>query len=1030
VAAALVLAGCGGEPARPELAGVPLSDELRPYVEAAWRTLEEPDRGDPAVHAEIDRFDALLRLVQVPATRVAAAESLYAWWHAEPQDILLPELLFRFKWQFDFDDELARLRRETSLADTTSAGWAYLESRLAKGRDRQLELVRLAWSRRAALSPLDEAWLTLKLARAERMTGHESASMDRLLSNLQGCRASGGKRLERQMWLEIVCGLLQGGHLDDALHAACVLEALAVAVGAGNGEPYPPIQFRTLKADVLAARREAVPALSLLEEVVDESLAAGMYLPATNCLNNAAILTGVLGDDKAGLAYLRRSFACIHADGDSINAPRILMNIARRMRRQGQLDSCLVYQRRAERWIERFPDPENVARMPLMQAEYYAQIGEYAVVDSLLAAAAGRAENYVSRTQAAELFLRLMEEGVERGRPDQAYRALSAIDTLRGRMGSFVADRHVAFDQDLYAAEFLGRRGQFAQAVEALARAEAALDRRDDQRRRWQLARARGDLARRRGDPRTSAAAYEECLQRAVALGDVDREATSRFLVGAALLEQGDSAGARNVLPSEQGEFGGRFRTRLSALLYRGLADWREGMYEEALAGLDRARDLLTPGSPPDLAARIHLTRGRVLEAAGRRDEARAARDEVERLLLVGGADGADGGTEELGFLQSGLRREYAEAELAALTAEHPTVSGRAARKALLGTARILPHWHALDDGSPDYTEIVFFAGVGSVYRWVIGGRAFRLERLSGVQEVSAALGPVLADLTHPGRPQPAAGLSDLCALIGGPPSEWDGRTALRIVPDGVLHDVPWAVLPWRADGSMWLDRGALLILDAPDLAAATPDVRAASERLLAVGVDGNAAADAAGLAKLRHAEREAREVSTLWPVGAADLRVGGEAIWSRLAAGGLAGYDVIHVASHAVAYRGDADRATLLLAGDDAPVTAEGIGELTLDADLVYLSCCEAADGGSSGAARAGLARAFLAAGVRRVVAPTQPVDDAASRELALRFHGHRLDGLEAAAAMRRAQLELRDGGSDRAHPFYWAFQQVLARR
>jgi CHAT domain-containing protein len=78
-------------------------------------------------------------------------------------------------------------------------------------------------------------------------------------------------------------------------------------------------------------------------------------------------------------------------------------------------------------------------------------------------------------------------------------------------------------------------------------------------------------------------------------------------------------------------------------------------------------------------------------------------------------------------------------------------------------------------------------------------------------------------------------------------------------------------------------------------------------------------------------------------------------------------------------------------------------------------------------GPAHAGLARSFLAAGAHAVIAPSTRIEDEAARQLAGRFYGHWLEGLSVEAALRRAQLDLRDGGARWAHPYYWAFYQTI---
>jgi CHAT domain-containing protein len=148
------------------------------------------------------------------------------------------------------------------------------------------------------------------------------------------------------------------------------------------------------------------------------------------------------------------------------------------------------------------------------------------------------------------------------------------------------------------------------------------------------------------------------------------------------------------------------------------------------------------------------------------------------------------------------------------------------------------------------------------------------------------------------------------------------------------------------------------------------------------------------------------------------------------LESSGLSGYDVIHVASHAVIYQGAADQTVLLLAGSgDRPVASTEIRKLRLRAGLVFLSCCEAGEGVRQGVgpAHAGLARAFIDAGARRVIAPSAPIEDQAARLLAERFYEHWRAGVSVEVSLRQAQLEIRGGDEGPTAPGDWACYQVI---
>ncbi|HMB70524.1 MAG TPA: CHAT domain-containing protein, partial [bacterium] len=272
-----------------------------------------------------------------------------------------------------------------------------------------------------------------------------------------------------------------------------------------------------------------------------------------------------------------------------------------------------------------------------------------------------------------------------------------------------------------------------------------------------------------------------------------------------------------------------------------------------------------------------------------------------------------------------------------------------------------------------------------------------------------------------------AGDIEALTEILGGAIPRAAGME-LIIVPDGPLYSVPWAAL--SSGDETWIDPGPISIADAPVVREAEDRGRPVRDlRLLALGVDGSPPARAAGLPALRSAEREAQEVSARWPRGNVTLSVGASAGRSAFLGDQLSEYDVIHIASHAQAFQGLVDQTTLFVAGaTDAPVTASEIRRLPLNAELVFLSCCEAAGGirRGVGPAHAGLARSFLEAGARHVIASGIRVDDDAARELAVRFYEHWLDGVEISDALRMAQLDLREGRW--AHPYYWAFYQVIS--
>lgn len=98
-------------------------------------------------------------------------------------------------------------------------------------------------------------------------------------------------------------------------------------------------------------------------------------------------------------------------------------------------------------------------------------------------------------------------------------------------------------------------------------------------------------------------------------------------------------------------------------------------------------------------------------------------------------------------------------------------------------------------------------------------------------------------------------------------------------------------------------------------------------------------------------------------------------------------------------------------------------IYNLKLAAELVTLSACETGLGKQTrGEGIVGLTRGFLHAGAQRALVSLWKVDDRASARLMGRVYaGIFRDKLSPAAALRRAQLSLREDPAMNA-PFFWA--------
>jgi len=115
----------------------------------------------------------------------------------------------------------------------------------------------------------------------------------------------------------------------------------------------------------------------------------------------------------------------------------------------------------------------------------------------------------------------------------------------------------------------------------------------------------------------------------------------------------------------------------------------------------------------------------------------------------------------------------------------------------------------------------------------------------------------------------------------------------------------------------------------------------------------------------------------------------------------------------------------------DDGLLTASEVTQLKLNADLVILTATStaAADGTPDAEGVSGLARAFLVAGDKAVLATHGAVPSDATLKLVTRTLRERARGVGDAEALRRAMLPLMNG-EDRlafAHPSYWAPFMVI---
>jgi CHAT domain-containing protein len=264
----------------------------------------------------------------------------------------------------------------------------------------------------------------------------------------------------------------------------------------------------------------------------------------------------------------------------------------------------------------------------------------------------------------------------------------------------------------------------------------------------------------------------------------------------------------------------------------------------------------------------------------------------------------------------------------------------------------------------------------------------------------------------------------------------------LVIVPDGILHRVPFAAL--RINNAYAVRRYAFALAPSAIVQAwlwgrATPN-QAPSQRsvatVLALGdprfarevqsdpdIEALRSAfnETGGLPRLKGSADEAQLVARFGANSVVRLRDSASAWYLKHAT--LDSFRVIHLATHAVVDDRAATRTALALApgaGESGFVTPADLAALKLHADLVMLSACRTAGGRIvAGEGVRGLTAPLFAAGARAVVASYWEIGDRQTVRLVHDFYRALAEGHPAADALRLAEVAALDRG---APPREWA--------
>jgi CHAT domain-containing protein/Tfp pilus assembly protein PilF len=263
------------------------------------------------------------------------------------------------------------------------------------------------------------------------------------------------------------------------------------------------------------------------------------------------------------------------------------------------------------------------------------------------------------------------------------------------------------------------------------------------------------------------------------------------------------------------------------------------------------------------------------------------------------------------------------------------------------------------------------------------------------------------------------------------------GYSRLVLVPEGPLLEVPFPAL-MDNDGKRLIDRYAISNTVSFSYLLEQATRPRPSRSLLSVAdpiaPGGHRLVIPSGdvYGPLREALHEVKTSAGMYPDS---LILAGPAARESEVKRRLPEFNILHFATHGILDRAGGLHSGLLLA-TEAPDSAEDglleaweIAGMSLSARLAVLSACETARGKEQlGDGLLGLAWAFQAAGVPRVIASLWNVDDAATGALITSFYKELTDGTRVDDAMRSAIMKMRKDPRYLS-PYYWSAFEVLGQ-
>jgi CHAT domain-containing protein/lipopolysaccharide biosynthesis regulator YciM len=271
--------------------------------------------------------------------------------------------------------------------------------------------------------------------------------------------------------------------------------------------------------------------------------------------------------------------------------------------------------------------------------------------------------------------------------------------------------------------------------------------------------------------------------------------------------------------------------------------------------------------------------------------------------------------------------------------------------------------------------------------------------------------------------------------LLSGIPLQ-SGTRQVLIVPDGILHNLPFEALARGNSGSLLIEQCAVSYLPSAALLLkkeTRPSSSPPWKRQLAgfgdpvVPEHSTLAADERW-SRLPDSARELHSIASVLR-GSAEVHQAGDDLKRHLVDGSAAGVPLLHFSTHAMTDMADPNRSRILFTPEAGKRGSEYLFWREVQAlplrgvELVTLSACDT-EGGKliRGEGIQSFSRAFLAAGAGATVTTLWRVADRPTAELMKIFYAHLARGETKADALRAAKLSFLHSGSALSQPQFWA--------